>query len=307
LHDVAVLGDCCPDIILSGDVDPRFGQAEQLVSGEILVGGSGAIFAAGAARLGLRTALLATLGSDSFGRGLLEELGERGVDTGGVVVLEGERTGLSVILDRGGDRAILTSMGTFSMLRRELIDKELLSGARHVHVSSYFLQTELRPQLPELLAGIRERGATVSLDTNWDPAERWSGLEEVLPHVSWFLPNEEEARRISGEDDVEAAARSLARSAEVVVVKLGGEGALAVTGDAVVREPGIAADPLDTVGAGDSFDAGFVAARLRDWPLSRCLAFACACGALSTAGRGGTAAQPRFDQALAAAGLAADR
>ncbi len=301
--DLLVLGDCNPDLVLSGgNVEPAFGQTERLVEdARLTVGGSGAIAACGAARLGLRTAFAGVVGDDVFGRFMLDALAERGIDTHGCLVDANRPTGLSVVLSRGDDRAILTALGTIGDLRSGIIDPELMRAARHVHVSSYYLQTDLRPDLPELFREAREVGTGTSIDPNWDPAESWDGgLLELLDRTDVFFPNSAETRALTGIDDIDVAAEALAERGSTVAVKFGQGGGLAVSGSEVVRSEAIAADVVDTTGAGDSFDAGFIAGRLAGWPLDRCLAFAVACGSLSTRAAGGTAAQPTMEEALAA-------
>ncbi len=301
--DLLVIGDCNPDIVLSGrELDVRFGQAERIVDdAELLVGGSGAIAACGAARLGLRTAFAGVVGDDAFGRFMVDSLAERGVDTRGVVIDPDRPTGLSVILSRGEDRAILTSLGTIADLRGAAVDIGLVASARHVHVSSYFLQNGLRPDLPELFEAAHREGATTSVDPNWDPAEEWDGgLLGLLPSVDVFFPNSAEARAIAGVDDIDVAASALAEHGCVVAVKFGQGGGLAIEGDEAVRSEAIPAEVVDTTGAGDSFDAGFLAGRLAGSPLERCLALGVACGSLSTRAGGGTAAQPTMEEALGA-------
>ncbi|GIV00345.1 MAG: ribokinase [Actinomycetota bacterium] len=298
--DLLVLGDVNPDLVLIGDVVPAFGQAERLVDeARLVIGGSGAITACGAARLGLRTAIVGVVGDDIFGRFMLEGLAARGVDVSGCVVDPERPTGISVVLSRPEDRATLTSPGTIAALRAELVDRDLLRRARHVHVSSYFLQRGLAEDLPALFDEARAAGATTSIDPNHDPAERWdAGLLDVLPHTDLFLPNSAEARAIGGSEDVDIAAQVLAERARVVAVKFGQGGGLAVAGEEAVRSEAIPADVVDTTGAGDSFDAGFIAGMLAGWPLARCLALAVACGSLSTRGVGGTATQPTLLEAL---------
>jgi sugar/nucleoside kinase (ribokinase family) len=305
--DLVVLGDCNPDLILRGDVEPAFGQEEKLVDeARLVIGGSGAIMACGAARLGLRTAFVGVVGDDVFGRFMLVALDERGVDTSRCLTDPNRPTGLSVILSRGEDRAILTSPGTIGDLRAEVVDPTLLRAARHVHVSSYFLQRGLQPFLPGLFREVREAGATTSIDPNWDPSGAWdSGLLSLLSLTDCFLPNSAEARAITGVDDVDVAAQALAEHGGVVAMKFGQGGGLAMSGQEVVRSESIPTNVVDTTGAGDSFDAGFLAARLRGWPLDRCLALAVACGSLSTRDLGGTAAQPTMEEALRALGATA--
>lgn len=269
----------------------------------LTIGGSGAIFAAGAARLELRTALIAVVGDDVLGRFQLDALARRGVDVSGVMVDPERATGLSVILTRPDDRAILTSVGTIDALERQLVDMRRLRGARHVHVTSYFLQHRLRPGLPALLADARAAGLSTSLDTNWDPTDEWdAGLEEVLEHVDVLLPNAAEARRIAGVTNTEAAVRALAERVPVVAVKLGADGAIAAIAGDVFRAPAHPVEVVDATGAGDSFDAGFLAGRAWDWPVERALALACACGSLSTRAVGGVDAQPTLEEGLALAG-----
>jgi sugar/nucleoside kinase (ribokinase family) len=300
--DLLVLGDLNPDLILSGEeAVPAFGQVERLLdTAELTIGGSGAIVACGAARLGLRTAIVGVVGDDLFGRFMREALGERGVEVDAVVVDPALRTGLTVILSRPEDRAILTFPGTIAALKPTDVDRELIRSARHVHVPSFFLQTALAGGLGELLAGARASGAATSIDPNWDPHERWNGgLKQLLRDTDVFLPNAEEAVRIGGAQNPEAAARTLAADGPLVAVKLGAGGALAAARGEITRvPPPPAIDPIDTTGAGDSFDAGMIAGLLAGWSIPRALSMGCVCGALSTQGVGGTAAQPTFEQAL---------
>ena len=304
--DLLVLGDANPDLVLRGDVRPEFGQVEKLVDeARLVVGGSGAIMACGAARLGLTTSFCGVVGDDVFGRFMVDALQSSGVDTRALRVIDRASTGLSVILSEGQDRAILTFPGSIGDLSARDVDLDLLGGARHLHASSYFLQRGLRAGLPGLFREAHRAGATTSVDPNWDPEERWDGdLLELLAETDVFLPNAAEARAIVGVDDVDAAARSLAERARAVAVKCGPEGALAVEGTETVRSEALSEEVVDMIGAGDSFDAGFIAARIEGWPLARCLDVAAACGSLSTRGIGGTAAQPTMREVLAALGEA---
>jgi sugar/nucleoside kinase (ribokinase family) len=300
--DLLVLGDVNPDLVLRGDVEPVFGQAERLVeAAHLTIGGSGAIVACGAARLGLGVTFCGVVGDDLFGRWIRDQLRTRGIGVEGLVVDAVRPTGLTVVLSKQHDRAILTHPGTISELREEHVDRALLGDTRHVHVSSYFLQRGLAPDLPRLFDDAHALGATTSVDPNWDPSETWDGgLSDVLTRTDLFLPNATEALRIAREERIDHAALSLARSAGLVVAKLGHEGAVAAHGARLVRAPGVSADPLDTTGAGDSFDAGFLASWLAAEPLERSLALGNACGSLSTRALGGVDGQPTLDEALAA-------
>jgi sugar/nucleoside kinase (ribokinase family) len=300
--DLVVLGDANPDIVLhGGDVVPAFGQAEHLVeSANITLGGSGGILASGAAKLGLRVAICAVVGDDLFGRFVTERLAGAGVDTGGVTIDASTPTGVTVVLSGPDDRAILTMPGTVAALGVDAIDRSLLDRARHVHVSSYYLQRRLTPELPAMFDDIRASGSSTSLDPNWDPAGQWdAGLVELLDKVDVFLPNAMEATRIAHTSDIEAAVRSLASRARLVAVKNGEHGAIARDRTGVYRVDGLPTDAVDTTGAGDSFDAGFLAAWLGGGSIDRALALGNACGSLSTRAMGGVDAQPTMDEALA--------
>jgi sugar/nucleoside kinase (ribokinase family) len=298
-YDVLVAGEINPDLILSGDVEPAFGQVEKVVDSAVLtVGSSSVIFACGAARLGLRVAFIGKCGDDLFGRFMLEEMRKRAVDTSPVIVDPLLSTGLTVILNKGDDRAMLTFPGAIGALRADEIPNDLLRRARHLHVASYFLQDALRPGLPDLFRRARALGLTTSLDTNYDPTERWEGLDQLLPLTDVFLPNATEACALTGVPDVEEAAARLARIVRVVAVKLGAEGALGVQGEQRARVPSLSVAVVDTVGAGDNFDAGFLYGYLHGWPLERALRLGTVCGALSTRAAGGVAGQPTLDEVL---------
>jgi sugar/nucleoside kinase (ribokinase family) len=298
--DLLVVGELNPDLVLTGDVTPAAGQVEKIIDDASLVlGSSSGIFACGAARLGLKVTFAGKTGADGFGEFLWGELRQRGIDTRGAVVDSSTRTGISVILKHGHDRTILTYLGAISELSLDEIDPALFSQARHLHIGAYFLLTRLMPDVPRLLKMAKAAGMSISLDTNYDPAEKWTtGMDQVLELVDVFLPNETEACKISGESQLEGALDNLSRRVKVVAVKLGEQGAEARRGCQAVRVPVYPARVVDTVGAGDSFDAGFLFGWLAGWELERCLRLGSACGSLSTRAAGGTAAQPTLAEAM---------
>jgi sugar/nucleoside kinase (ribokinase family) len=299
VFDVLIPGEINPDLILSGDVVPRFGQVEQLLdTASLTIGSSSAIFACGSARLGLKPAMIGVCGDDLFGRFMLNELRERQVDVQNVIVRRGESTGLSVILSQGVDRSILTFPGAIGALRASDIGDGLLRLCRHLHVASYYLQTQLRPDLPALFEHARRLGLSTSLDTNFDPAEEWHSLDSVLPWVDILLLNEREAIALSGAADLQGAIDRLAPLVGTVAIKLGPDGAVATREGRQTRASSMDVSAVDTVGAGDSFDAGFVYGVLNNWGLDRSLRLACACGSLSTLKAGGTDGQPTLAEAL---------
>lgn len=303
--DLLVIGELNPDLILSGNVRPDFGQVEKLVEQATLtIGSSAAIFACGAARLGLKVVFVGKVGQDEFGRFMIQALAERGIDTSGIIIDPQCATGLSVILVEGHDRAILTYPGAIPTLTLSDIQavnrrQAIFSNARHLHLTSYFLQAALRPGVRQLFEMAHQHGLTTSLDTNYDPSETWNhGLEEVLSITDIFLPNALECCAIAKTQDLVIARQYLASMAGQVVVKLGKDGAMLQAGFQVLRTTAISVEVVDTVGAGDTFDAGYLFGVLSGWDLQRCLECAVICGGLSTRAAGGTAAQPTLPEVL---------
>jgi ribokinase len=311
--DVLAVGDANPDLLVSGDVTPRFGQAEQDVAARMTLGGSAAIFAAGAARLGLRVALAATIGDDDLGRATRAMLVARGVDVALVRSDPELATGLSINLQRDDDRAILTDRGAIPALDLGAAVAAVRRGVRHVHIASLYLIPALAEQGGALVEAARAARATISVDTNFDPAERFEA-PDWLRDADVLMPNEAEALALAGQGgetatpplragaaapaEVLAAARALGAGGALVAVKRGAAGALAVRGDDVIEAPARPADGPDSVGAGDCFDAGLVYALLDGRPLADALAIACACGALSLRAAGGIDGQATAEEAL---------
>lgn len=298
-YDLIVPGEINPDLILTGDVVPSFGQVEKLVdSANLTIGSSSAIFACGAARLGLKVAFIGVCGADTFGHFMLDEMTKHGVDVSAVRLDPDKQTGLSVILSRGNDRAILTHAGAIAGLHAEEVTDDLLRRSRHLHVSSYFLQTALQPGLPDLFRRAHSFGLTNSLDTNWDPSGQWKGVNELLQLTDIFLPNENEAIAISRARTDGQALKRLAQRASTVAMKRGAQGALACRNEETASVCALGGNVVDTVGAGDSFDAGFVYGFLNNWNLEKALWLAAVCGSLSTRAAGGTDAQPTIEEAI---------
>jgi sugar/nucleoside kinase (ribokinase family) len=310
--DLLVVGEINPDIVIADpDPVPVFGEVERVVGSIVMtVGSSSAIFACGAARLGFRVAFVGVVGDDAFGRFMLDAMAARRVDVGACTVDPNLPTGATVILSSGRDRAMLTAMGTIGALDVDAVPGGLLARTRHLHLSCFYLQETSRERLPGFFATARATGLTTSFDTNWDPSEGWDGgVHAMLRAADVFFPNEVEATRIARIADPEAAARALATEGAdgrrdggpIVVVKRGADGALAcAAGDALVHVPAMPVDPIDTTGAGDSFDAGFIRSWLDGGSVADSLEFAAACGALSTRRVGGVDGQPTFDEATAA-------
>lgn len=291
-RDLLVAGELNVDLILSNINELPTLEKERIVDGMTLtLGSSSAILAANAAALGLDVAFAGRIGHDAFGAVCLDALRRRGVDTAAILATDDAQTGLTCIFTSGRQRGMITYPGAMERFTIRDIPESLLRSARHLHLSSYYLQTGLRPDAAELFRSAKALGLTTSLDTNWDPSEEWADdIHEVLPHVDIFLPNDEEAKHISRARTVDGALAVLAGYGGLVVVTCGADGILARTGDRLFRVRGIRLDTVDAVGAGDTFNAGFLSRYLRGASIEDSIVAGILSSAFSTQKAGGTAA-----------------
>lgn len=291
--DVTIAGELNLDLILYGLPEQLLPERELLADRMMLtLGSSSAIVAHNLSALGSRVGFQSRIGDDSMGQIALDRLKQGKVDVSNVRIVPGSTTtGLTVILHHEHWRNILTYSGTIAELTWQDLDLYYLADSRHFHLSSLYLQKSLRPKVAELFRFLKSKGLTISLDTNDDPDDRWDGdLRELLRQVDVFLPNEREACKAAGTEDLEDAITKLSKLAPLVVVKLGRKGALAQRGSDRFTAPSREVVPVDTVGAGDSFDAGFLHEYVRGSDLNQCLKSGNAAGALSTTRPGGTEA-----------------
>lgn len=291
--DVTIAGELNLDLILYGLPEELPPERELLADRMLLtLGSSSAIVAHNMAALGSRVGFQSLIGEDPLGKIALDRLAEGGVDISRVRRVQGPTTtGLTVVLQRSGWRNMLTYSGTIAELSLQDLDFDYLADSRHFHLSSLYLQQGLRPDVGELFHRLKAAGLTISLDTNDDPQDLWrEGLKDILKYVDVLLPNAREATRITGTDDPEIAIQQLAGMVPLVVVKLGHEGALAQRGKERFTSPSLQVTAVDAVGAGDSFDAGFLHEYLRGSDLPACLASGNRAGALSVTRPGGTEA-----------------
>ena len=290
--DITIAGEINLDLILYGLPEQMPTERELLATQfNMTLGSSSAIVAHNLAALGSRVGFIAKVGDDALGKMALERLSAGGVDLSRVVRAAGAASGVTVILPHERERHILTYLGTISELRFEDLDLDYLASARHFHMSSLFLQRALSPRVSELFRHMKSAGLTTSLDTNDDPDDRWEGaLDATLPYVDILLPNEREAMKIARANDLETAVMRLSERVRTVVVKLGSRGAMAIRGNERFTAPAANVQVVDPVGAGDSFDAGFLHRFLRGGDLQTCLAYGNLCGAFSTTASGGTEA-----------------
>ena len=298
---VLFAGEINVDLVLQGYQDfPAPGREVLVSNSELVLGSATAIMAMGLARLGTPVAFAGKVGDDLWGRYCLEDMAARGIDLSRVAHGSGLKTGVTVSITHPGDRALVTYLGAIAALTGADVPDAAMRGHDHLHVSSFFFQDGLRPDVPDLFARAHGLGLTTSLDTGFDPSGRWDGgLREALRETDLFFPNEVELEALSGCSDPEAGLRRLTAGRTRVAAKLGEHGAMALDGEALVRVPAYRVATLDTTGAGDSFNAGFLHRWLEGAPLVDCLRLGAACGALSTRALGGTAAQPTLAEAEA--------
>ena len=291
--DVCVVGEINLDLILYGLPKILDLDRELLASGlAVTLGSSSAIFAHNLSMLGSRVGLVSKTGGDALGQMALDRLAAAGVDIRRVCQgTGGTPTGLTVVLPQVQHRYIPTFPGTMFEMKYSDIDMEYVRSARHLHVSSYFLHRALRPRIVDLFREAKDAGLSTSLDTNDDPENKWDqDLLEVLKYVDVFLPNDREVKKIARTDDLSKALNLLAGLAKVVVVKRGSSAAICRSGDEQCSLMPPRVNPVDDVGAGDSFDAGFIHQFLAGATLEDCLTFANLAGAYSTMQEGGTEA-----------------
>jgi sugar/nucleoside kinase (ribokinase family) len=291
--DVTIAGEINLDLILYGLPQHMPVERELLASGfEMTLGSSSAIVAHNMASLGLRVGFVTRVGGDDLGKLALDRLAESGVDLSEVQSgKDSTGTGVTILLPHIADRHILTYPGTMTELKTEDLPQEYLMSAGHFHLSSLFLQRGLHPGLPKLLATLKAAGLTVSLDTNDDPEDRWGGvLDEILGMIDIILPSEVELIRMARVSTTEEALDVIGRSVPLIVVKCGARGAIVQDRGSRQLIPGVNVIPVDTIGAGDSFNAGFLSAYLRGASPIEAARMGNITGALSTLAPGGTEA-----------------
>jgi sugar/nucleoside kinase (ribokinase family) len=291
--DVVIAGEINLDLILYGLPEKMPVERELLASGfQATLGSSSAILAHNLAVLGTSVGFITCLGDDPLGAIAISRLAESGVDLTRIVHSRTRTsTGVTVLLPHGRTRHILTYPGTMAELTCDDLDFEYLSSGRHFHLSSLFLQTGLHAGLPALLKKLKLRGLTISLDTNDDPADQWGGiLDEILPMIDVLLPNEDELLRMARANSLEQALTTMGAMVPLIAVKRGARGTLVFERGVQTDVAPIMVEPVDTIGAGDSFNTGFLAAYVSGRSPASCAAAGNITGALSTLRPGGTEA-----------------
>ncbi len=291
---ILVIGEINVDLILQNyQAFPELGKEVLVEDSTLTLGSSSAICAVGLARLGEDVSFLGKVGCDTWGDFCCHRLQDAGIDTTPVIVDPAVKTGITVSITGPTDRALVTHLGAIAQFHAGDIDPVAIRGFDHLHMACYFMQTGLRPGFRSIFQQAKAAGMTTSFDPGFDPDEKWGPeLREMLGSVDVFFPNEVELRGISGKDNLEEALASLQNGRTLVVAKLGRDGAMAIVDGRLVRVPAPLVEPVDTTGAGDSFNAGFLHRWLAGQSAEAAMRYGAACGAISTLAPGGTGCQP---------------
>lgn len=290
--DCIVAGEANVDLILQ-DVPPlEWGKEKTFAGFELVLGGSSAITAFNLAKLGTRVSFIGIVGRDVFGDFIEERLKSASVDLSRLKRAKHEKTGITIWHSNvQKHRAGLTAPGTIPLLRGADIEKDWLARSRHLHVGHYFLLERFHSRAAAVFRTAKQLGLTTSLDCNYDPAEQWdSGIRDVLRYTDIFFPNEEEAKHLTGKKSTLRAAEELARLAGSVVVKMGANGILLHGKNGTIRKQARNVAVVDTTGAGDSFNAGFLSQLLKGRSMDKCAEAGIAAASRCVTRVGGTAA-----------------
>ncbi len=291
--DILVIGELNVDLILNGLPSlPEEGKEILAEEMTLTLGSSSAIFASNASTLGNRVAFLGKTGIDMFGDLVFKSLNEKKVDTHFIIRSTSDKTGATIVLNFDEDRAMVTYAGAMETLMAEDIKENQLSKARHMHVSSIFLQPEIKKNIVFIFRMAKDLGLTTSLDIQWDPDEKWDiDVEALLPMVDVFLPNETELRALTGEKEINKAIQVIRPFINTMAIKMGNKGSRGITKDKdITVKPFLNKKVADAIGAGDTFNAGFITQFIKGEPLDECLRFGNLTGAVNTTEAGGTGA-----------------
>jgi len=297
--DVIVVGELNADLILQDMPSfPEMGKEKLAKNMTLTMGSASAILATNITRLGLKTGFVGKLGEDHFGEVVLETLKARNVDISGIQFDPGVKTGVTVVLSFPDDYAMVTHMGAMEFFSLDDVDFDYIKQAKHLHLSSFYLQPAMRKGAAELFKKAKDLGLSTSFDPGWDPDEQWENdIFDVLKYVDIFMPNEQESRFISGKEDIQDILNFFADYNEVVVITQGSKGAICRHMDETFQAGVFNVESKDTTGAGDSFNAGFLSKRLAGGDVSTCLRYGSACGAIATTKLGGSTASPTASEA----------
>jgi sugar/nucleoside kinase (ribokinase family) len=301
IYDALVVGELNVDLILNSiDSFPEMGKEKLAKSMNLTLGSSSAILASNLSSLGSKVSFAGKIGFDQFGVLVNDSLANKGVNTDYLIRSKEWNTGATIVLNFDEDRAMVTYPGAMEHLTINDIPDEAFHLSKHLHFSSYFLQPGMQPGITDLFKRAKELGLTTSLDIQWDPNEKWDfDYQKVLPFVDVFLPNEQELLFLTKEKSIDNAVKKINSIANHIAVKLGSKGSLLVTnGKTVFKESYLNKNLVDAIGAGDSFNAGFIFKFINGFSLKECQEFGNLMGAINTTAAGGTTAFTNYNEII---------
>ena len=292
--DIIALGELNVDLILNQiEGQPEIGKEKFAKQMTLTLGSSTAIFAANAAALGAKVAFCGMIGNDSFGDLVETSLQKKGVNTGYLIRQDKYATGATICMSYDEDRANLTYQGAMDYMTLGDISPYVFTETKHIHISSIFMQSGVKRDLMKILTLCKENGVTTSLDTQWDPEEKWDlDYKAVLPMLTVFMPNETELKFLTRSDTLEEAVEKIRPYVNAAVIKCGSRGSLLMRKGMPDRMQAALLNKhvVDCIGAGDSFNSGFITRLAAGDPLDVCQQYGNMTGAVNTTAAGGTTA-----------------
>lgn len=298
--DVYVYGDVNIDIVIPGvEKFPEPGQEMEVPVMETFAGGGAALFALGIGKLGLHPVFQGEVGDDCYGDFIRKEFLKCHVDDFLLQTSKTQKTGISLSFTDKKDRSFLTYRGTNESLHIDAVDIERVKGASHIHVTGYAGSSNHDAYLSFLKRIKEETQISVSFDLGWDSTGEWKHeIYRLFPYIDVLFMNETEAQHYARKEDVREAALDFAAYCGLAVIKMGKKGSIAVKGREIYKADAYLVDAIDTTGAGDSFNAGFVYGFLKGKSPEDSLRTGNACGALSVTALGGNTGFPTEDRLM---------
>lgn len=292
-YDVVAIGDVNIDLIVAGRYElPLPGQEVIADNMFVHIGGGAALFTMALAKLGLKISFNGILGEDYYGSYILEHFGELAVDTSHMKISSSSNTGITIAIHPDRDRSFITYTGSNEELKLSQLEEDSLAQGRHIHLTGYKGRRN-HAEFMTLIQRVKSYGATISCDVGWDDTGEWyEGVFEVMSHVDVFFLNESEALQYTACSTMEQSMERLATEGKHVVCKMGAHGAIAIIDGIRTYRSGYAVQALDTTGAGDSFNAGYIYGYLSGMDTGQSLEYGNACGAMSVTAYGGNSGIP---------------
>lgn len=292
--DVYVYGDINIDLVIPGvEHFPLPGQEDVVETMNTYVGGGAAVFTLGIGKLGLKPVFQGTIGDDCYGKFIRDEFKSRNVDDTLLATSKENKTGISISFTNEKDRSFLTYRGTNDEINLSKIQLDKVKEASHIHLTGY-AGSKNHNQYLDLVKKVKDmKEVTISFDVGWDDAGEWyEGIYDLFPYIDILFMNETEAIHYSRKEDAKEAVLDFSKTCSLVVAKLGKKGSMAVKDGVIYESKAYTVQAVDTTGAGDSFNAGFVYGFLKGKTIEECLKCGNGCGALSVTQLGGNTGFP---------------